>query len=421
MKIDIEKYMTFDMSKLFIIEKRRIAYVLFLLAIFIVFFGSLNAWFTMPLTNYYPVLASFFAMTSYGISRTLQTPIFKEGYWLQPVAAFILISFYLAINNTLNINAYIKALFSAMMLYFIFRCDKKLIERLMKDIARILGGILLVSFPFFFLYITGFPLPHVEMDFNDGFYFFSNYFLFLIDDRFLFTLIPRFQSVFLEPAYLGSTCALLLMTQRGKWKRWYNVSLLVGLLLSFSLAGYVYLTVIIFLNLWTERKKIIAKAMAVILLISIIIGGSFIYNEGDNMLHNLIVLRMEVDDGDIVGNDRVTENFDTEYNDFLQSADIMFGREYDYSNFGDSGYKVFFYDYGLIGVFLLLTFYIVAFARYRDFRSWLSAFTILFLIFVVDAFVLWFGRFLPLYATAMLSLLTTTEQKEKRNEKEHPY
>ena len=414
MKIDIDKYMTIDMSKLFVIEKRRIAYNLFLLAIFIAFFGSLNAWFTMPLSNYYPVLAFMLAMASYGISRTLHEPIFKENYWLQPVVAFILIYFYQAVNNTLNINAYIKALFSAMMLYFIFRCDKKLIERLMRDMARILGGILLVSYPFFFLYITGFPLPHVEMDFNDGFYFFSNYYLFLVDDRFMFVIIPRFQSVFLEPTYLGSTSALLLMTQRGKWKRWYNVSLIVGLLLSFSLAGYAYLTTIIFLNLWVERKKIFAKAMAVVLLIAITIGGSFIYNDGDNMLHNLIVLRLEIDDGDIVGNNRVTEDFDTEYNDFLQSADIMFGREYDYSNFGDSGYKVFFYDYGLIGVILLFTFYIVAFARYRDFRSWMSAFVILLLIFVVDAFVLWFGRFLPLYVTAIHPLFTATEQKEEK-------
>lgn len=414
MKIDIEKYMTINVTNLFVIEKRQIAYYLFLLAIFVVFFGSLNAWFTLPLSNYYPVLGFILAMSSYSISRTLKTPIFNgNNYWLPPVIAYLLISFYQAANNELNINAYIKALFSSLTLYFVFCSNSEVIERLMRDIARFLGTILLVSYPFFFLYIIGFPLPHIEMDFNDGFYYFSNYFLFLIDDRTIFTLIPRFQSIFLEPAYLGSTCAIILMTQRGKWKKWYNTSLLIGLLISFSLAGYAYLIAIIFLNLWTSRKRIFVKAMAVILFVSLIIGGSFVYNDGDNMLHNLIVLRMEVDDGDIVGNDRVTENFDAEYDDYIQSSDIFWGRDYDYSNFGDSGYKVFFYDFGLVGVILLLMFYITAFARYNDSRSFVSALIVLLMIFGADAFVLWFGRFLPLYTVAMRPMPTIMKQKEE--------
>lgn len=420
MKIDIDKYMTINVTKLFVIEKKQIAYFLFLLAIFIVFFGSMNVWFTLPLSNYYPVLGFILAMSSYSISRTIQTPIFNaNNYWLPPVIAYILISFYQAANNGLNINAYIKALFSALTLYFIFCSNSEIIEKLMRDIARFLGGVLLVSYPFFFLYIIGFPLPHIEMDFNDGFYYFSNYFLFLIDDRTIFAFIPRFQSIFLEPTYLGSTCAIILMTQRGKWKKWYNISILVGLLISFSLAGYAYLMAIIFLNLWTSRKKIFAKAMAVILFISFTIGGAFVYNDGDNMLHNLILLRLEVEDGDIAGNNRVTEKFDTEYDGYLQSSDIIFGRDYDYSQSGDSGYKVFFYDFGLIGVILLFAFYIIAFAKYKDFRSFVAALIVMLLIFGVDAFVLWFGRFLPLYAAAMRPIPTIQELKDEKNEKDH--
>ena len=239
------------------------------------------------------------------------------------------------------------------------------------------------------------------MVFNDGFYSFSNYFLFLIDDRSLFTIIPRFQSIFLEPTYLGSTTALLLMTQRGKWKRWYNISLMAGLLISFSLAGYAYFIAIIFLNMWMERKKIIAKFLSIIILISAIVGGSFIYNDGDNMLHNLIILRLEIDDGEMAGNNRVSKDFNTEYESFLQTSDVVFGRDYDYSNFGDSGYKVFFYDYGIIGVILLYVFYVLSFAKFDDYRCMLAAIIVMTLVFGVDAFVLWFGRFIPLYIVAM--------------------
>lgn len=393
--------MKINIGKLYIYERRQIANTLFVTSIFVAFFGSMNVWFMVPLHTYFPILAFLLAMASYMMSRTSEHPLFTESYFLLPTAAFTLLEFYQCTVNSLNINAYISATFSAMMMFFILRYDKGQLDHIATLLSKVLGGFLLVSYPVFFLYIIGFPLPNVNMIFNDGFYSFSNYFFFLIDDRSLFEFIPRFQSIFLEPTYLGSTCALLLMTQRGKWKKWYNISLMVGLLISFSLAGYAYFIAIIFLNMWIERKKIIKKFLSIIILISAIVGGSFIYNNGDNMLHNLIILRLEIDDGEMVGNNRVSKDFDTDYESFLQTSDIIFGTDYDYSKFGDSGYKVFFYDYGIVGIILLYTFYILAFTKYKDYRCMISSIIVMTLVFGVDAFVLWFGRFLPLYIAAM--------------------
>lgn len=414
MKIDIDRWLTFDLSRIFILEKRTVADFLFIMALFTAFFGSMNVWFMLSLSNYYPILAFFFAALSYTISRTLSTPIFKENYCIVPTLTYLLLIFYQAANNGLNINAYIKAIFTAILLLFIFRYDKSRLEHVATIFAKTIGGLLLVSYPFFLLYIIGFPLPHIDMSFNDGFYYFSNYFFFLIDERTIFAIIPRFQSIFLEPTYLGSTAALLLMTQRGKWKKWYNISLLVGLLISFSLAGYAYIVAIIFLNLWTERKKIIAKAMGVVFMMAIFTGGAFIYNGGDNMLHDLILLRLEVDDGEIAGNNRVTKSFDDEYSSFIETTDVIFGRDYDYSNFGDSGYKVFIYDFGIVGVILLYIFYIFAFAKYRDSRSCISALILMSLIFGVDAFVLWMGRFIPLYIAAMRPNPSNEDERQRQ-------
>ena len=95
------------------------------------------------------------------------------------------------------------------------------------------------------------------------------------------------------------------------------------------------------------------------------------------------------------------EDFSTEYESFLQTSDVVFGRDYDYSNFGDSGYKVFFYDYGIIGVILLYVFYVLSFAKFDDYRCMLAAIIVMTLVFGVDAFVLWFGRFIPLYIVVM--------------------
>ncbi len=393
--------MKVNIGKLYLFERNKIADNLFIASIFIAFFGSMNVWFMVPLHTYYPILSFFLALASYSVSKTSSRPIFTESYFLLPITAFILLEFYQSTVNALNINAYISAIFSAMTMFFIFRYDRQRLERISTLLSKTLGIILLISYPVFFLYVIGFPLPNVNLVFNDGFYTFSNYFLFLVDDRSLFEIIPRFQSIFLEPTYLGSTTALLLMTQRGKWKRWYNISLLLGLLFSFSLAGYAYLVAIIFLNMWIKRKNIVLKFLSVIILVSAVVSGSFVYKDGDNMLHNLIILRLEIDDGELAGNNRVSKDFDMEYQSFLESADIIFGRDYDYSNFGDSGYKVFFYDFGIVGVLLLFAFYGLSFAKYDDYRRMLAAMIVMTLIFGVDAFVLWFGRFIPLYIVAV--------------------
>lgn len=393
--------MKLNVGKLYKYERRQIAEYLFIASIFVVFLGSMNVWFMIPLHKYYPIIAFLLGTASYIMSRTSKNPIFTESYFLLPTTAYTLLEFYRNAVNSLTINAYIGTIFSAIMLFFIFQYDRQRLDHIATIMSKALGGLLLITYPFFFLYILGFSLPNANLVFKDGFYSFTNYFLFLVEDHSLYNIIPRFQSIFLEPTYLGSTTALLLMTQRGKWKRWYNISLIIGLLISFSLAGYVYFISIIFLNMWIERKKIIIKFLTIIVFISAIVGGSFIYNDGDNMLHNLIILRLEIDDGEMVGNNRVTKDFDTEYESFLESPDIFLGRDYDYSNFGDSGHKVFLYDYGLIGVVLLFLFYGISFAKSEDYRCMIAAMIVLTLIFGVDAFVLWFGRFIPLYIVAM--------------------
>ncbi len=393
--------MKINIGKIYLYERQQIANILFIASIFIAFFGSMNVWFMVPLHTFFPIIAFLLASTSYSISKSSKFPIFTENFFLLPLSAYILLVFYQSAINAQNINSYISSCFNATIIFFLFRYDRSKLKEVAAYLSKALGSLLVVTYPFFILYILGFPLPNVDMTYNDGFYSFSNYFLFLVDDRSMFEIIPRFQSIFLEPSHLGSTVALLLMTQRGNWKRWYNISLLVGLFISFSLAGYVYIITIIFLNMWINRKKIFLKLFSAILLIGIVIGSSFLYKDGDNMLHNLIVLRMEIDDGEMAGNNRVSKDFDTEYESFLQSSDIVFGRDYDYSNFGDSGYKVFFYDYGIVGVILIFIFYILSFAKYDDFRCMLAALIVMLLIFWVDAFVLWFGRFIPLFIVAM--------------------
>ena len=72
----------------------------------------------------------------------------------------------------------------------------------------------------------------------------------------------------------------------------HRVVLLVALLLTFSLAAYVIYVVVIFLKLWVQRKQFIGKLIMMVAFISTIVVGSFFYNNGENLLHDLILIRL---------------------------------------------------------------------------------------------------------------------------------
>ena len=391
--------MTIDLSKLYLIEKRSLVKWLFYTGMLIAYITSLNPWFLWWFVPYYPIVSSFFLIAAMVLSSTMTKPVFTRNDFLLPLLAYIILGFYQRLVNADNFNGYITTFFHIFIFYSLFRYDSKLLFRLSTFLAKAMACLLAVSIPFFILYILGFPLPYRDLQYRDAFYTFSNYFFFLIDDRQLLLFFPRFQSVFLEPAHLGTAIAVLLQAQRGHWRKWYNIILLSGLLISFSLGAYVYLVVIIILNLWTKGRKIFINLLIAILVVSSIVVGSFYYNDGENLIHNLIVLRLEIDEGEMAGNHRTSEGFDADFENFLKSSDILFGREKE-NVFGDSGYKVYIYDYGFVGAFLLFAFYISSLYRARNKRAMLSALIIAILIFGVDAFVLWYNRFIPLFCAA---------------------
>ena len=224
----------------------------------------------------------------------------------------------------------------------------------------------------------------------------------MIDDRSLWDIIPRFSSVFLEPGHLGTATIMLLLSQMGQWKRWYNIVLWTTTLMTFSLAAYVFALALLILNSWVQRRKIFAKILLAITVVVSIGVGSFFYNDGDNMVYNLIVMRLEIDEksGEMVGNNRVTESFKREYESFLTSSDIWIGREMPKGDFGNSGYRVFIYENGLIALFLVTVLYLLTYRFAIDQRAILATFAIVILAFIVRGYPLWYSNFIPCMASA---------------------
>ena len=402
-----------DLSKLYLIQKKDLVWFLFVCGIFISFYASLYPWFLWPISTTFMILASLFIVPAMALDRTLEDPIFTRKDFIIPTLCYFILAYYIAFTNANSLNAYISSIFNTIIFYSLFKVSPRILKRLSTILAKSMGFILVPSILFFFLYLLGYPLPSRDLQFGDNFYSFTNYYFFLLDDRQLFAFIPRVQSIFLEPTYLGSTCAILLMTQRGEWKKWYNIAMIFSVLISFSLAGYVYLTVIIFLNLWTKGKKIIKNIIIAVSAIALFTIGSFFYNNGDNLVHDLIMLRLEIEDGELAGDNRVTDTFDADFENLLGSSDIIFGKDFE-NEFGNSGYKVVIYDLGIVGLIFYVMFYLTAIYRAPNIRAKLSTAIIASLIFIVDGFVLWFGRFIPLYCAAYY-----TEEKPENDTKEN--
>lgn len=380
------------------IKKERIAWLLFMMSALVAFFGSLHPWFMWPLEKYYTIVAAFIMVVAMVWSMTLGTPVFTSKGHMLPVCAFTLFIYYVSVVvDKVNVVGMAVTFFHVIFFLGICVVNKQYLRDFGDVLAKIMGTLASISFFAFVLYLLGFSLPYVSVSDPNDMYSFTNYYLFLLDDRSLWAIIPRFNCVFLEPGHFGVACVHILLLQCGRWKKWYNIVLIAGVLSTFSLEAYVEFFVLIFGSMWVQRKHIARKLTLVVLLISTVVTGAFFYNRGDNMFHDLILLRLEVDDGDIAGNNRVTEDFDAIYESYIDSSEIVFGARNAIDTIGNSGYKVFIYLNGLFGLLIFAMFFLFMCAGGKDWRITTLAMVIALLHFIVRAHTIWYCNLLPIY------------------------
>ena len=421
--IDISKFrrcLYIDLNKYLVFGKRDIAIALFTIGIAINIFASIHVMYFWMIEAYCPFVTMPLFIMSVLLSRSTRTPIFTRKDFLLPTLLSLIVQYYQCLVNAQNIVPFIISTASLCMFYCMFRIDKEIAEKSLTKICKVFAGFLIISILFFFLHFIGVNLPNVSVE--RGNYSYTNFFFFLLDDRELWNiLIPRFNSVFLEPGHMGTTIIMLLATQIGKWKKWYNVVLFVALLMSFSLAAYCLGVMLLFLRLWMLRRKIVLKVLGLVSFLGIIVGCSFVYNDGDNMLNNLIVMRLEVSDtgDDFKGNNRVLGDFEKEFESFLGSSDVLFGREMDYEGWGNSGYRVYIYDYGMAGFALFLLFYFFAFRTGRDIRAITTAFVLAMTNFWIRGYPMLFAFLYPYFIISQMNnKLDTLKEQDNDATKE---
>lgn len=355
--------MEFNISKIYLIERKNLIFCIFCTGIVIAYWGSLLPWFMWPFAKLYVPFACLLLGTAWFLSTTQpEEYFFNREDTAIPLIAAILLYLYQRLVNDGNIIGCTEALLNVFVVFMLMKIDIGYLQRTATVLCKVLGTFLVISMGAFLLYIFGFPLPSSSIINEELMYSYTNFYFFLIDDRMFLMFLPRFQSVFLEPGHLGTAAAFLLMLQIGHWKRWYNIVLIIASLLTFSLAAYVLLVLIAFLGAWIVHKEIFAKLAITIVVLGTVLIGSLFYNEGDNLVNNLIIDRLAIEDGKLVGDNRVTDKFGAAYDDFVKTSDVWFGRDYtlDDFGFGNAGYRVFIYDNGLIGLLLVLMFYYTA-------------------------------------------------------------
>lgn len=248
--------------------------------------------------------------------------------------------------------------------------EKKYFLRL---VTKITAGFITISIIGWIPFLLGIQMPHYFSD-TSIFYQHQVYHFFIVGAGFEDSIFPRFMSYFLEPGHMSTTASFLLFANKFNMRRWENWIFLIAVLLSLSLAGYGLLLGGMSLYFIFQMKRHLLFFLIYVIFISLITVFIMNYNKGNNAVNNLIVERLEFENGEMSGNNRFSQFFEYRYKNFLKTDDRFWGIRKDVFTdneeknwtIGSAGWKRFILTHGYIGVGLVLLLYIAIFAFYRS-------------------------------------------------------
>ena len=209
----------------------------------------------------------------------------------------------------------------------------------------------------------------------------------------------RFNGPFNEPGHLGMMSAFLLFADGYKFNKSSTWVILLALLMTLSLSGYV-LAFFGFLFVKYNRGKLQLKFIILFLLI-FLFGYLFVtfYNGGDNIINERIVSRLEPDEErGIAGNNRVFGDIHLYYLDmFNDTRLVLFGYDRETIDWLAStgsrgtGMEMFMVANGVVGIFLSLSFYFFCFLFRKPKKAAALYFLFVFLLLLQRSYWFWFS------------------------------
>lgn len=231
--------------------------------------------------------------------------------------------------------------------------------------------LLTISLIGFTLKTIGIELPYTLLTNPNPWYNpYKNYYLFTVYND--FGIFTRFTAMMQEPGHIGMACAIFLYITGYSLKKWYNIVMTISLVWTFSLAGYVlYVAGIVIQKILTNKNYIYSVIKISLFLLLLVLLTFFYYQTNrDSVISSLVLSRMEFDNSEgLSGNNRNTIDFEFEFSKFLKSNDALIGINYEsfkkrWGGTGNSSYKNFILEKGLLSILLLLIFCIMYLKEY---------------------------------------------------------
>lgn len=292
-------------------------------------------------------------------------------------AIFAILQNYTVLANKTSLLSYSNTFLLLGIFYAVLRLGNGFKEELIgfmeKSMIYLLLPALMVFFVNFFVSLPYIPTVYMDSFGNEPYGLLKNY-IFLIhhaDAIADLASFPRFCGPFLEPGQLATFLSFLLLLLKFDFSKKSRYVLLVALLVSFSLAGYVLALMGVVLVKSQKIKKFLP--LIFLLVISYFVGKS--YNDGDNLLNKYILVRLEYDEEKgISGNDRSSAVADIIFEEELManSKNLLFGLPYYRGEaIGGSGYKFYLINYGIFNLLFLLFSYIIISSSAKNKRDML--------------------------------------------------
>lgn len=324
--------------------------------------ASFKAWFFLE-TGYVGIVALVSSFAIYILKPSLF--IIKQN----SIFLFLLLAFSLFLGHLKSgLGEASFAFFSIIPIFFILILKPFYQDDFLNTIRRFFSVLLLLSLICWFAYYIGFSTPYSILEYGAGKnggsqYYYENHYAFLINiSRLEVLFIPRFSSVFLEPGYLGCLLAMLLYIGRYKIDV-PNVIFFISLITTFSLAGYILFFGGFIVNSLNSISK--QKVIVFVIIFSLICIGLFqvirSYNNGHNLVNELIIARVEYDEGIGRSGDDTKQWF---WNKFVSSDSLWFGGDEKNLSPDDVDMTAYVVQNGFVSLL-----FFVCFIMYPGFRS----------------------------------------------------
>lgn len=224
-----------------------------------------------------------------------------------------------------------------------------------------------------------------------------------------FMLVPRFSGPFMEPGHLGMIGVFFLYANRFDFKHKKHLwILLISVLLSLSLAGYVLLFFAILFDSKVSLKRLLSCSFIFLILYVFV---TEIWNNGDNPINSTIFERLEYDEEKgISGNNRNFNYTEIYFSKMCDDMSIVWGigfdgfmKGMDEGKIGGAGLMVFLMQYGIIGTLLVIAYYLSIAMSGFDKKFAIGFFGLIIICFLQRAYPTWIAWLLPYISSISLS------------------